>query len=57
MNKNKRFVSILAGLMAAVMLLTLIVGLIPTRASAQSSSEIRNQINDLKQQIEELKKK
>ena len=27
MNKNKRFVSILAGLMAAVMLLTLIAGL------------------------------
>ena len=38
MNKNKRFVSILAGLMAAVMLLTLIVGLIPTRASAQSTT-------------------
>ena len=33
MNKNKRFVSILAGLMAAVMLLTLIVGLIPTRST------------------------
>ena len=57
MNKNKRFVSILAGLMAAVMLLTLIVGLIPTRASAQqSSSEIRNQINDLKQQKADIEK-
>ena len=56
MNKNKRFVSIMAGLMAAVMLLTLIVGLIPTRASAQSSSEIRNQINDLKQQKADIEK-
>ena len=56
MNKNKRFVSIMAGLMAAVMLLTLIVGLIPTRASAQSSSEIRNQINDLKQQKADIDK-
>ena len=54
MNKRKKLVSILAGIMAAVMLLSLIFSLIPTRASAASSSEIKQQINDLKAQKEEL---
>ena len=49
MNKRKKLVSILAGIMAAVLLLTLILGLIPA-AHAASSGEIRNQINDLKSQ-------
>lgn len=55
MNKRKRMVSILAGIMAAVMLLTLILGLIPTRASAASSSEIKKQITALKKKVEETK--
>ena len=62
MNKRKRLVSILAGIMAAVLLLTLLLGLIPV-ARAATSGEIRNQINDLKaqqnqirQEIEDLKK-
>ena len=54
MNNRKRLVSILAGIMAAVMLLTLIIGLLPTRASAASSSEIRKQINELKAQKREI---
>ena len=54
MNNRKRLVSILAGIMAAVMLLTLIIGLLPTRASAASSSEIRKQINELKEQKKEI---
>ena len=54
MKNRKKFVSILAGLMAAVMLLTLILSLIPTRASAESSSEIRKQINSLKDQKTEI---
>ena len=54
MNNRKRLVSILAGIMAAVMLLTLIIGLLPTRASAASSSEIRKQINELKAQKKEI---
>ena len=54
MNNRKRLVSILAGIMAAVMLLTLIIGLLPTRASAASSSEIRKQINELKAQRKEI---
>jgi len=57
MKNRKRFVSILAGIMAAVMLLTLILGLIPVPASAASSSEIRKQINELKKEKEEIKGK
>ena len=54
MKNRKRFVSILAGLMAALMILTLILILLPTRASAASSSEIRKQINELKAEKKEL---
>lgn len=63
MNKRKRFVAILAGIMAAVMLLTLVLSVIPVRASAASSSQIRQQINGLqneknkiRSQISDLKK-
>ena len=52
-NKN-RLVSILAGIMAAIMLLTLLVGLIPTKANAALTSE---KLEGLKNQIAELKKK
>lgn len=55
MNKRKKFVSILAGIMAAVMVLSLILSLIPTRANAASSSEIRKQINQLKNQKTEIR--
>ena len=54
MKNRKRFVSILAGLMAALMILTLILSLLPTRASAASSSEIRKQINELRNQKKEI---
>ena len=57
MKNRKRMVSILAGFMAFMMLLTLILGLLPTRASAASSSEIRKQINQLKKEKEEIKDK
>lgn len=57
MNKRKNFVSILAGIMAAVLLLTLVLGLLPGKASATSSSEIRKQINKLKEEKEGLKDK
>lgn len=51
MKKRKRLVSILAAVMAAVLLLSLILSLIPVRASAnQSSSEIRAQINALREE-------
>ena len=57
MKNRKRMVSVLAGVMAFIMLLTLILGLIPTPASAASSSEIRKQINQLKKEKEEIKDK
>ena len=57
MKNRKRMVSILAGVMAFIMLLTLILGLLPTPAGAASSSEIRKQINQLKEEKEEIKDK
>ncbi len=57
MNKRKRMVSVLAGIMAAVMLLTLMLSLLPTPASAASSSEIRKQINALKEEKEAIQEK
>ena len=57
MNKRKRMVSLLAGVMAAVMLLTLVLSLLPTKASAASSSEIRKQINALKEEKKQIQDK
>lgn len=56
MKNRKKMVKLLAGIMAAIMLITLIFSLIPTRAFAASSSEIRKQINSLKGQKAELQK-
>ena len=56
MKNRKKIVSFVAGVMALVMLLTLILGLLPTSASAASSSEIRKQINALKAEKEEISK-
>ena len=55
MKNRKKMVSLLAGIMAAVMVLTQVLSLLPTRAYAASSSEIRKQINQLKDQKTELK--
>ena len=49
MKNRKKLVSILAGVMAAIMLLTLIFSILPMRAAAASSSEIRKQINALQE--------
>ena len=54
MKNRKRLVSILAGILAAVMLLSLILSIIPTSAHAASSSEIKKQIAELKNQKKEL---
>ena len=48
MRKHNHLVSILAGLLAAAMLLTLLVGILPVSASAKSSKEIKEEINSLK---------
>ena len=48
--KNKRlWVAILAGFMAIVMLLGLFIGALP-KANAASSSEIKNQINEIEKE-------
>jgi len=54
MKNKKLMVSVLAGFLALLMLLTLLVGLIPTPASAASSSQIKSEINDLKKQKKEI---
>ena len=48
MKNRNRLVSILAGLMAVIMLLTLLVGILPVSASAKSSKEIKEEIKALK---------
>ena len=53
MKNRKKMVSILAGVMAFIMLLSLVLSLLPTKAHAASSSEIRKQINQLKEEIDE----
>lgn len=55
MKNKKRLVSILAGLMAAIMLLTLLIGLIPTKANAAKLSS--EKLEGLKNEINELEKK
>ena len=54
--KNKKFwVALMAGLLAIIMLLSLILGLLPQKAkAAQTSSEIKEQIKDLEKQNDKL---
>ena len=63
--KNKKFwVSLMAAIMAGIMLLTLLLQLIPSQVHAASSSEIRNQIEAMEKEqaaiqnkLEELENK
>lgn len=54
MKNRKRWVSIMAGFLALVMLLSLIISILPTKARALSSSEIQSEIDDLEDQADEL---
>ena len=54
MRKRKLWVSVMAGVLAALMLLGMVLSLIPTKAHAASSSEIKKQIAELKNQKKEL---
>ena len=55
MQKRKLVVSILAGILALVMILTLLGGFLPTFVSAaESSSEIQKQIEELEEQKKEI---
>ena len=55
MKNRKLWVSLLAGFMALVMLLSLVVSLIPTRARAVSSNEIQSQIDALQEEKEGIR--
>ena len=52
MQNNRKLVTIIAGIMAGVMLLSLVLGLVGSLASAASSSEIQQQIDELKEEKE-----
>lgn len=54
MRKRNIWVCIVAGLLAAIMVLSLLLSLIPTRANAASSKEIKKQINALKSEKAEI---
>ena len=56
MKNRKRVVSVIAAVMAAVMLIGLVIGLLPKSASAaeQSSSEIKNQIEQLEKEKNQI---
>ena len=55
MNKRKKIISVFAGIMAFVLLLSLILGILPSLVSAKSSSEIKDEINDYKKQQSTIK--
>ncbi len=53
--KQKKLVSIVAGLLALLMILGLILSIIPTKAFAASSSSVKSEISDLEKEAEEIK--
>jgi murein DD-endopeptidase MepM/ murein hydrolase activator NlpD len=53
--KNKRlWVSVIAGMMAAVLVLSLVIGVLPRKADAASSSELKEQLDELQAQKDAL---
>lgn len=54
MKNRKLFVSILAGIMAAVLVLGLVLGALPSLVNAKSSSEYWQELQELKEQKEEI---
>lgn len=57
MGKRKQWVSVLAGILAMIMILSVVVGVLPTMASAASPAELQSQINALKSEKKEQDKK
>jgi len=56
MKKRKLWVSILAGLLALIMILSLVVGVLPELVSAKSSSQLKTELNALKEDKKEIDK-
>lgn len=57
MGKRKQWVSILAGILALIMVLSVVVGVLPTVAHAATPAELQSQISGLKAQKAEQDKK
>ena len=57
MRNRNHYRSLISGITAIVLLLTLTLGFFPTSAAAASSSEIRNQIDALKEEREAIGEK
>ena len=57
MRKRKQWVSILAGILALIMVLGVVVGVLPTAAHAATPAELQGQISSLKSQKAEQDKK
>lgn len=56
MKKRKLWVSILAGLLALIMILSLVVGVLPDPANAKSASQLKEELNELKSDKKEIDK-
>lgn len=56
MNKRKLFVSILSGILAVIMILSLVAGVLPYFTNAASSSQIQKELNELKDQKKKIDK-
>ena len=54
MKNKKLWVSLIAGLLVAALVLSLFVGLLPREASAQSSSQLKEHLDSLKSDRENL---
>ena len=48
MDKRKKLVALLAAIMAGIMLLSIVLGLLSSTANAASSSELKEQLDDLR---------
>lgn len=57
MRNRNHYLSLISGITAIALLLTLTLGFFPTSAAAASSSEIRNQIDALKEEREAIREK
>lgn len=57
MNKRKLFVSILSGILAVIMVLSLVAGVLPYFTNAETSSQLKEDLDKLQSQKKEIDKK
>ncbi len=56
MSNRKLWVSVLAGILAVIMILSLVVGVLPDVVNAKSISELQNQVDELASQQKDIEK-